>query len=249
MRKYIVTAAAPITQRGADSTHCEVPGRDACSGDGRSAQPSCFVSETLTAREHDVLGMIRQGFTNKRIARAWEISPETVKSHVKHIFLKLAVSTRAQAVSRAGLFVPEPAVTVSRPNFLHVAAILGSAIVAIGCPEPVSADPLSFGARSPAPVNLPSPERMLLAQASGDTMARCQQLFGLYDRYNSDTLTRPLDARFALEDCRKGNIASGVAALKRSLERAQIPNPPAESGVAQTPAPVRPHGEGQRTSQ
>jgi LuxR family maltose regulon positive regulatory protein len=46
--------------------------------------------------------MIGQGFTNKRIARNLEISPETVKSHVKRIFLKLAVSTRAEAVSRAG---------------------------------------------------------------------------------------------------------------------------------------------------
>jgi len=46
--------------------------------------------------------MIGQGFTNKCIARILEISPETVKSHVKRIFLKLAVSTRAEAVSRAG---------------------------------------------------------------------------------------------------------------------------------------------------
>jgi LuxR family maltose regulon positive regulatory protein len=46
--------------------------------------------------------MIGQGFTNKHIARILEISPETVKSHVKRIFLKLAVRTRAGAVSRAG---------------------------------------------------------------------------------------------------------------------------------------------------
>ena len=68
----------------------------------RSAQPSNRVTDTLTARECEVLAMISQGFSNKHIARALEISPETVKSHVKRIFLKLAVSTRAQAVSRAG---------------------------------------------------------------------------------------------------------------------------------------------------
>ena len=60
-------------------------------------------------------------------------------------------------------------------------------------------------------------------------MARCQQLFGLYDRHNSDGYARPLDARMALEDCRKGNIASGVAALKRVLERAQIPVQPEDT--------------------
>jgi len=39
--------------------------------------------------------MIGRGFCNKRIARALKISPETVKSHVKHILLKMAVNTRA----------------------------------------------------------------------------------------------------------------------------------------------------------
>ncbi len=125
-----------------------------------------------------------------------------------------------------------PKIAVSRSNFLHAAAILSSAIVAIGYAGPVSADPLSVGARSAATVNSSSPERTLLAQASGDTMARCQQLFGLYDRHNSDGYARPLDARMALEDCRKGNIASGVAALKRVLERAQIPVPPEDTATA-----------------
>jgi ATP/maltotriose-dependent transcriptional regulator MalT len=65
-------------------------------------QSSRRGSDTLTARERDVLAMISQGFANKRIARTLEISPETVKSHVKRIFSKLAVSTRTEAVSRAG---------------------------------------------------------------------------------------------------------------------------------------------------
>jgi ATP/maltotriose-dependent transcriptional regulator MalT len=60
------------------------------------------VSDPLTARERDILGMISQGFSNKRIGRTLEISPETVKSHVKRIFSKLAVGTRTEAVSRAG---------------------------------------------------------------------------------------------------------------------------------------------------
>jgi len=55
----------------------------------------------LTVRERDVLAMISQGQSNKRVARTLEISPETVKSHVKHIFLKLDVGTRTEAVFRA----------------------------------------------------------------------------------------------------------------------------------------------------
>jgi ATP/maltotriose-dependent transcriptional regulator MalT len=66
------------------------------------AQPKRRASDTLTAREHDVLAMIGQAFANKHIARILEISPETVKSHVKRIFSKLAVSTRTETVFRAG---------------------------------------------------------------------------------------------------------------------------------------------------
>jgi ATP/maltotriose-dependent transcriptional regulator MalT len=76
--------------------------RDARYGGGRSEQPRRLASNTLTARERDVLAMISQGFSNKRIARTLEISPETVKSHVKRVFSKLAVSTRSEAVFRAG---------------------------------------------------------------------------------------------------------------------------------------------------
>jgi LuxR family maltose regulon positive regulatory protein len=71
--------------------------------DARNARPSSGAGETLTAREREVVVMISQGSSNKRIARALEISPETVKSHVKRIFLKLAVSTRTEAVVRAAL--------------------------------------------------------------------------------------------------------------------------------------------------
>jgi LuxR family maltose regulon positive regulatory protein len=74
---------------------------DARSAGDHSAQLSSRGSDRLTARERDVLAMISQGCSNKRIARTLEISPETVKSHVKRIFLKLAVSTRTEAVFRA----------------------------------------------------------------------------------------------------------------------------------------------------
>jgi DNA-binding NarL/FixJ family response regulator len=60
------------------------------------------VSDTITARERDILVMISQGSSNKRIARDLKISPETVKSHNKRIFMKLGASTRTEAVCRAG---------------------------------------------------------------------------------------------------------------------------------------------------
>ena len=53
--------------------------------------PTREFYDGLTAREVEVLKMIASGMPNKRIARALEISPETVKSHVKRIFIDLAL--------------------------------------------------------------------------------------------------------------------------------------------------------------
>jgi LuxR family maltose regulon positive regulatory protein len=59
------------------------------------------VNQPLTKRESGVLQLIADGLSNKRIAQHLDITPETVKSHAKNIFFKLAAQTRAQAVSRA----------------------------------------------------------------------------------------------------------------------------------------------------
>jgi ATP/maltotriose-dependent transcriptional regulator MalT len=58
-------------------------------------------TESLSPREHSVLRSMSCGLSNKRIAQALQIAPETVKSHAKGIFVKLAVQTRAHAVSTA----------------------------------------------------------------------------------------------------------------------------------------------------
>jgi LuxR family maltose regulon positive regulatory protein len=57
--------------------------------------------ESLSARERNILELIAEGQSNKEIARTLGIAPETVKSHVKSIFMKLAVDKRAHAVARA----------------------------------------------------------------------------------------------------------------------------------------------------
>ena len=59
------------------------------------------LRSSLTVREAEILNLIARGGGNKEIARILRIAPETVKSHVKHIFSKLNVDRRAQAVARA----------------------------------------------------------------------------------------------------------------------------------------------------
>jgi two-component system nitrate/nitrite response regulator NarL len=51
----------------------------------------------LTSREHDVVRLLHGGASNKRIANELDISPSTVKVHVKTLLRKLNVRTRTQA--------------------------------------------------------------------------------------------------------------------------------------------------------
>ena len=81
-----------------------------------SEEPAPTSHRSLSRRETGILRMIAHGMSNKRIAKSLGITPETVKSHAKNIFVKLAARTRAQAVARAeatGLLKPALALPVS----------------------------------------------------------------------------------------------------------------------------------------
>ncbi|RLA29828.1 MAG: DNA-binding response regulator, partial [Gammaproteobacteria bacterium] len=54
---------------------------------------------TLTRRELEVLSALAAGQTNKQIAAAQNVSPNTVKFHVKNLFEKLGVNNRSQAIA------------------------------------------------------------------------------------------------------------------------------------------------------
>jgi LuxR family maltose regulon positive regulatory protein len=59
------------------------------------------VQEPLTNRERDVLRSLPRHLTNDEIARDLFVSVNTVKSHLRSIYRKLGVTSRAQAVRRA----------------------------------------------------------------------------------------------------------------------------------------------------
>ena len=56
-------------------------------------------AESLSPRELDVLRLIAAGDSNKLIARAFDLSPHTVKRHVANILDKLGVQSRGQAAA------------------------------------------------------------------------------------------------------------------------------------------------------
>jgi two-component system NarL family response regulator len=55
-------------------------------------------SPSLTAREVAVLELVAKGLSNKEIAAALFLAEDTVKNHLKHVFAKLEVSDRTEAV-------------------------------------------------------------------------------------------------------------------------------------------------------
>lgn len=56
-------------------------------------------TQSLTAREHEVLELVRQGLTNDEIAGRLSITSDGVKYHVTQILTKLGVSSRHEAVA------------------------------------------------------------------------------------------------------------------------------------------------------
>lgn len=62
------------------------------------------LSETLTAREREVLDLLGHGLSNKLIGRELHISEHTVKFHISSLYAKLGVNNRAEAVSRGARY-------------------------------------------------------------------------------------------------------------------------------------------------
>lgn len=58
------------------------------------------TGQTLTRREAQILPLLAAGATNGAIANQLVVSRNTVKTHLKNIFAKLRVTSRAQAIDR-----------------------------------------------------------------------------------------------------------------------------------------------------
>jgi LuxR family maltose regulon positive regulatory protein len=71
--------------------------------DAEHAQTSdpAELIEPLSEREVEVLRLLASGGSNAQLARTLVVSTSTVKTHLQHIYGKLGVANRTQAVARA----------------------------------------------------------------------------------------------------------------------------------------------------
>ncbi|MFC0211602.1 response regulator transcription factor [Paenibacillus chartarius] len=70
-------------------------------GPDEAERTSSIPLEGLTSRERQVLRLVAKGLGNQQIAEQLFISVHTVKNHLTHIFGKLGVEDRAQAIAKA----------------------------------------------------------------------------------------------------------------------------------------------------
>ncbi len=73
--------------------------------DGAVESDATYAPIILTAREREILRLVREGKTNTEIAGELWVSPGTVKKHLEHAYEKLGVASRAAAAlaAQAGL--------------------------------------------------------------------------------------------------------------------------------------------------
>ena len=78
--------------------------------DGPGARHGCLSArssgglEALSAREREILRLVAVGHTSSEIGVRLSISAQTVNSHIKNVYRKLQVRSRAQAVTLASTY-------------------------------------------------------------------------------------------------------------------------------------------------
>ena len=62
---------------------------------------AAILSLRLTPRELEILNWLASGQSNKELARALDISPNTIKTHLAKLYAKLEVRNRIEAIEKA----------------------------------------------------------------------------------------------------------------------------------------------------
>jgi DNA-binding CsgD family transcriptional regulator len=60
------------------------------------------MNKPLTPRQNEIVNYLRSGMTNKQIGKALGVSPETVKTHIRHIIMRTGLKNRLQICMSTG---------------------------------------------------------------------------------------------------------------------------------------------------
>ena len=114
------------------------------SGDAFAA---CAEKLGITPREAEIVRLILEGKSGKRITEELFISDHTVKNHLHHVYQKLGIRNRIQLVRCFQSALEDPGrVAESRPAFLRRAAFPAAALLLV-----LAAAPRRLEALGPAP--------------------------------------------------------------------------------------------------
>ncbi|WP_088315033.1 helix-turn-helix transcriptional regulator [Kineosporia sp. R_H_3] len=100
-RAQLRTALAAFERLGAQVWASVAAGELEATGEV-AARRDGSAHERLTARELQVAVLLAEGRTTRQAATALFLSPKTVEYHLRHVYTKLGVSTRAELVARMG---------------------------------------------------------------------------------------------------------------------------------------------------
>lgn len=103
--QYDASTQAEAFARGAiafvakDTTSAQIVGaiQTLVQGDVPLTDEGAFDANSLTRRQFEVLELLHQGLSNKAIAYRLEITDNTVRRHLQHIFNYLGVASRTEA--------------------------------------------------------------------------------------------------------------------------------------------------------
>jgi DNA-binding CsgD family transcriptional regulator len=104
---YIGLLAAGFIALGAWAGHRLTPASRAARTEFQRNE-AAIRSLGLTVRECEILDLLASGESNKELARRLGISPNTVKTHVAHVYDKLGVQRRVQAIEKARMLALIP---------------------------------------------------------------------------------------------------------------------------------------------
>jgi DNA-binding NarL/FixJ family response regulator len=100
-KNHLLIENEPAWERCLDEIVDFISKRPAASAATSDKTVPLQLAGAFTKREGEVLELIAQGYDNRQIARRLSISPKTVRNHVSHVYSKLQVRNRAQAIIKA----------------------------------------------------------------------------------------------------------------------------------------------------